>query len=106
MHNKTLKQLSALLHAKEISSVELTRHYLDRIAQSDLNAYLHVDAERSLAQAKAADALLATGSAGALTGVVGVVLSRARTSVAADRDAFALPAVDVAAPPIPPRGPP
>ncbi len=41
-------------------------------------------------------------TAGALTGVVGVVLSRARTSVAADRDAFALPAVDVAAPPIPP----
>ncbi|MFD2367478.1 Asp-tRNA(Asn)/Glu-tRNA(Gln) amidotransferase subunit GatA [Pseudoduganella sp. GCM10020061] len=69
MHNKTLKQLSAALHAKEISSVELTRHYLDRIAQSDLNAYLHVDAELSLAQAKAADALLATGSAGALTGV-------------------------------------
>jgi DMSO/TMAO reductase YedYZ molybdopterin-dependent catalytic subunit len=33
---------------------------------------------------------------------VGVVLSRARTSVAGDRDAFALPAVDVAAPPIPP----
>jgi DMSO/TMAO reductase YedYZ molybdopterin-dependent catalytic subunit len=41
-------------------------------------------------------------TAGALTGVVGVVLSRARTSVAADRDAFALPAVDIAAPPIPP----
>lgn len=41
-------------------------------------------------------------TAGALTGVVGVVLSRARTSVAGDRDAFALPAVDVGAPPIPP----
>ncbi len=40
--------------------------------------------------------------AGALTGVVGVVLSRARSSVAGDRDAFALPAVDVPAPPIPP----
>ncbi len=41
-------------------------------------------------------------TAGAVTGVVGVVLSRARTSVAGDRDAFALPAVDVTAPPIPP----
>jgi len=41
-------------------------------------------------------------TAGAVSGVVGVVLSRARTSVAGDRDAFALPAVDVAAPPIPP----
>jgi DMSO/TMAO reductase YedYZ molybdopterin-dependent catalytic subunit len=39
---------------------------------------------------------------GALTGVVGVVLARAKSSVAGDRDAFALPAVDVAAPPIPP----
>jgi hypothetical protein len=41
-------------------------------------------------------------TAGALTGVVGVVLSRARTSVAGDRDAFALPVVDVGAEPIPP----
>lgn len=41
-------------------------------------------------------------TAGAVTGVVGVALSRARTSVAGDRDAFALPAVDTAAQPIPP----
>ncbi len=41
-------------------------------------------------------------TAGALTGVGGVVLSRVRTSVAGDRDAFALPKVDVGAPPIPP----
>ena len=40
--------------------------------------------------------------AGTLTGVIGVVLSRARTSVSGDRNAFALPAVDVGAPPIPP----
>ena len=41
-------------------------------------------------------------SAGALTGVIGVVLSRARTSVSGDRDAFTLPAVDVGAESIPP----
>ena len=40
--------------------------------------------------------------AGALTGAIGVVLSRARTSVSGDRDAFALPAADVGAQPIPP----
>lgn len=40
-------------------------------------------------------------AAGTLTGVVGVVVSRVRTSVAGDRDAFSLPAVDVAAPPVP-----
>lgn len=39
---------------------------------------------------------------GAATGVLGVVLTRARSSVAGDRDAFALPTVDVAAPPVPP----
>lgn len=39
---------------------------------------------------------------GAATGVLGVVLTRARSSVAGDRDAFALPKVDVGAPPIPP----
>ncbi|OBB01395.1 oxidoreductase [Mycobacteriaceae bacterium 1482268.1] len=39
---------------------------------------------------------------GALTGVIGVVVSRARTSVAGDREAFSLPAADVGAPPIPP----
>jgi hypothetical protein len=32
----------------------------------------------------------------------GVVLSRVRTSVAGDRDAFTLPAVDVGVPPVPP----
>ncbi len=41
-------------------------------------------------------------AAGALAGVGGVVLSRVRTSVAGERDAFALPAVDVGAPPVPP----
>src|SRR5437764_11920700 len=69
MHNKTLKELSTLLHTKQVSSTELTRHYLDRIAASGHNAFLHVDAELSLAQAKAADARLAEGSAGPLTGI-------------------------------------
>jgi DMSO/TMAO reductase YedYZ molybdopterin-dependent catalytic subunit len=41
-------------------------------------------------------------TAGALSGVVGVVLTRSRSSVAGDRDAFALPEVDVGAPLIPP----
>jgi DMSO/TMAO reductase YedYZ molybdopterin-dependent catalytic subunit len=40
--------------------------------------------------------------AGALSGVVGVVLTRMLTSVSGDRDAFALPKVDVTVPPVPP----
>jgi aspartyl-tRNA(Asn)/glutamyl-tRNA(Gln) amidotransferase subunit A len=69
MHNKTIKELSALLQAKQVSSVELTRHFLDRIAASNHNAFLHVDPALSLAQAAAADARIAEGSAGPLTGV-------------------------------------
>lgn len=69
MHNKTIKELSALLHSKEVSATELTRHYLSRIEASGHNAFLHVDPELSLAQAAAADARLAAGSAGPLTGV-------------------------------------
>jgi len=69
MHNKTLKELSALLQSKQVSSVELTRHYLDRIDASSHNAFLHVDRQQTLAQAAAADARIADGTAGALTGV-------------------------------------
>jgi aspartyl-tRNA(Asn)/glutamyl-tRNA(Gln) amidotransferase subunit A len=69
MHNKTIKELSTLLHSKQVSATELTRHFLDRIEASAHNAFLHVDRERSLAQAKAADERLAEGSAGPLTGI-------------------------------------
>jgi aspartyl-tRNA(Asn)/glutamyl-tRNA(Gln) amidotransferase subunit A len=69
MHNKTLKELSAALQSKDVSSTELTRHYLDRIAASQHNAFLDVNAELSLAQAKAADERIAAGTAGPLTGV-------------------------------------
>ncbi|MFZ6864270.1 Asp-tRNA(Asn)/Glu-tRNA(Gln) amidotransferase subunit GatA [Undibacterium sp. Ji67W] len=69
MHTKTLAQLSALLHSKQVSASELAQHFLDRIATSDLNAFLHVDPVLTLKQAAAADALLASGKATALTGI-------------------------------------
>jgi len=71
MINATLKQQSALLAQKKLSSVELTRFYLDRVARLDpgLNAFVTIDAERSLAQARAADALIAAGGAQPLTGI-------------------------------------
>jgi DMSO/TMAO reductase YedYZ molybdopterin-dependent catalytic subunit len=40
--------------------------------------------------------------AGALSGVAGVVLTRMLSSVSGDRNSFALPRVDAAAPPVPP----
>jgi aspartyl-tRNA(Asn)/glutamyl-tRNA(Gln) amidotransferase subunit A len=71
MINASLKQLSSQLAAKKISSVELTQLYLDRIAALNpaLNAYITLNPETSLAQARAADAQLAQGKGVALTGI-------------------------------------
>ncbi|WP_338846919.1 Asp-tRNA(Asn)/Glu-tRNA(Gln) amidotransferase subunit GatA [Massilia sp. W12] len=69
MHTKTLKELSGLLQQREISALELAQSYLQRIQNSDLNAFLHVDADATLAQARAADARLAAGGAPLLCGV-------------------------------------
>ncbi len=70
MFDKTVAELSAALRRKEISSVELTRRFLERINKyKELNAFITVEPERSLAQARAADARIAKGEAGALTGI-------------------------------------
>lgn len=60
---RSVTALSQALAAKEISSVELTQLYLDRIAlhNPSINAFITVDARKSLAQAKAADELRAVG---------------------------------------------
>ena len=71
MYDKTIAQLAAGLKAREYSSEELTRAYLERIARLDpqLNSFITVTPELALAQARAADRLLADGKAGPLTGV-------------------------------------
>ncbi|WP_250449996.1 Asp-tRNA(Asn)/Glu-tRNA(Gln) amidotransferase subunit GatA [Caballeronia sp. ATUFL_M2_KS44] len=70
MHQKSLTELRAALDSKEISAVELAQSYLQRIeAAKDLNAFIGVDRELTLEQARAADAAIAQGSAGALTGL-------------------------------------
>ena len=70
LHELGVAQLAARLAAREVSSVEVTRHFLDRIGQHDgLGAFLATDAEVSLKQAKAADARLAAGERSPLLGV-------------------------------------
>ena len=71
MLNLSLQQQGDALRAKKISSVELTRLYLDRIATHNpvLNAYVTVDAAKSLVQAQAADVRFAAGTADPLTGI-------------------------------------
>ncbi|MDD5181147.1 MAG: amidase family protein, partial [Gallionellaceae bacterium] len=71
MLDSSLRQLGAALHSKKISSVELTQLYLERITalNPELNAYITVNPEMSLAQARTADAMLAQGQGQILTGI-------------------------------------
>jgi len=71
MSNATLQELSAQLTAKVCSSVELAQDFINKIngLNKRLGCYITVDAARTLAQARAADARRVAGQAGPLTGV-------------------------------------
>ena len=71
MIEKTVAELSVALASGDISSVELTQVYLDRIARlnADLNAFITVCDESAMDQARAADAARANGETGALLGI-------------------------------------
>lgn len=71
MVDQSITSLAKKLRAKDISSVELTQDYLARIKQLDgqLNSYITVSDEIALAQAEAADKLIASGSTSALAGI-------------------------------------
>ena len=71
MTDGTVAALSAALHRRALSSVELTQSSLDVIGRvgPKLNAFVTVDPESALAAARAADARIAAGDAGPLTGI-------------------------------------
>jgi len=71
MHNKTIAELAQGLKKGDFSSEELTKSYLERINQYDaaLNSFITVSEDHALAQARAADAIIAKGNANALTGI-------------------------------------
>ena len=71
LHTYTLAALRDGLARGDFSSRELTQHFLTRIQQFDgqLNSFITVCADNSLAQADAADIARANGSAHALAGI-------------------------------------
>jgi len=70
MYNKTLAEQAEGLRNRQFSSRELTEAYLTRIKQHpELNAFITVTEDLALRQADAADARLAQGDAGVLTGI-------------------------------------
>jgi aspartyl-tRNA(Asn)/glutamyl-tRNA(Gln) amidotransferase subunit A len=71
MTHATLKSLATQLAEGKTSSVELCQDYLRRIQtqNASLNAFISVDADKTLAEARAADATRNAGQGGLLTGV-------------------------------------
>ena len=71
MIDLTLTQALEKLNKREISAVELTRAYLDRIEKygTELNCYITITPERALSDAAASDARRAAGNALPLDGI-------------------------------------
>ena len=70
LHDLGVAELAAALRERKVSAIEATQHFLDRAqAHQNLGAYVALNQEVALAQAKAADARISAGTAGALEGV-------------------------------------
>jgi aspartyl-tRNA(Asn)/glutamyl-tRNA(Gln) amidotransferase subunit A len=70
LHDLTVAELAGKLRSKEVCAAELAQHFLARAAaHADLGAYLALDPEATMAQARAADARIAAGDAAPLLGV-------------------------------------
>jgi len=71
LHDKTVAELAAALRARQVSSVELTQAFLERVTrhQRELNAFISITTEAALAEAAQADARLRSQDGGPLTGV-------------------------------------
>ncbi len=70
LHAQSVHSLLQSLRGKHVSAVELAQHFLNRgAAHAHLGAYVAVDPDVTLAQARAADARMASGQAGSLEGL-------------------------------------
>jgi aspartyl-tRNA(Asn)/glutamyl-tRNA(Gln) amidotransferase subunit A len=70
MHTQSILELSQALQKRELSSTELTQHYLNRIAAAtSLNAFISIDEKGALTAAASADKILKKGEGRVLTGI-------------------------------------
>ena len=69
LHNQSVAELAALLKSKKVSAVEVATRFLARLGGNPHNAFLDINSEVTLAQARESDAKLAAGTAGPLEGV-------------------------------------
>ena len=69
LHTLSVAELAARLKKKDFSAVELATRFLARLGGNPHNAFLDIDSEVTLAQARESDARLAAGAAGPLEGV-------------------------------------
>ncbi len=65
----TVNELHSLLRKKEVTSVEITEHYLSEIEKDKLNLFVTVTPEIALERAKKADIMISEGKAGVMTGI-------------------------------------
>ena len=69
-HTKTIKEISTSLQRKEVSSQELATYFLQRISvAADLNAFVDLNEEQTMREAKLADEQLANGNKSLLMGI-------------------------------------
>ena len=69
LHDLSVAQLSAALRDKQVSATETAQHFLARAKADTTGSFLALNEEATLAQAQAADARIAAGTAGTLEGV-------------------------------------
>ena len=69
LHTLSVKALAESLRSKQVSAVEVATRFLARTGGNPHNAFLDIDSEVTMAQARASDAKLAAGTAGPLEGV-------------------------------------
>ena len=69
LHTLSVTALAESLRSKQVSAVEVATRFLARTGGNPHNAFLDIDSEVTLAQARACDAKIAAGTAGPLEGV-------------------------------------